>query len=148
VQLRRHRVRLSRVAAARFSRSLAQRSTCDERAASHAHSGPQNSQRVIATGRRYVAAQRRHSRDGSPCRYGPGQTPADGHGRLRWYALRLLLRWMTARRAAVHASSASGQCAMTPQYRQRARGSPRSLRPSSYQSCPLMLAASYVLRDL
>jgi hypothetical protein len=92
VQLRRHRARLSRVAAARFSRSLAQRSTCDERAASHAHSGPQNSQRVIVTGLRYVAAHRRHSRDGSPSRYGPAQTPDDGCGRLRAYALRLLLR--------------------------------------------------------
>lgn len=92
VQLRRHRARLSRAAVARFSRSLAQRSTCDDLAASHAHSGPQNSQRVIATGRRYVAAQRRHSRVASPSRYGPGHTPADGHGLLRWYALRLLLR--------------------------------------------------------
>jgi hypothetical protein len=92
VQLRRHRARLSRDAAARLSRCFAQRSTCDVRDASHAHSGPQNSQRVIPTGRRYVAAQRRHSRDGSPSRYGPAQTPDDGCGLLRAYALRLLLR--------------------------------------------------------
>jgi hypothetical protein len=143
VQLRRHRVRPERVAAARLSRSLAQRSTCDDLAASHAHSGPQNSQRVIATGRRYVAAQRRHSRDGSPARYGPGHT-ADvvGCARLRPYSARLLLRWTAARCATVHGASASGQCAMTPQYRQRERGSPRSLRPSSCQSCALMLAVS------
>jgi hypothetical protein len=92
VQLRRHRARLSRDAAVRLSRCFAQRSICDVRAASHAHNGPQNSQRVIVTGLRYVAAQRRHSRDASPSRYGPAQTPDDGCGLLRAYVLRLLLR--------------------------------------------------------
>jgi hypothetical protein len=116
VQLRRHRVRLSRAAVARFSRSLAHRSTCDDLADSHAHSGPQNSQRVIATGRRNERAHRRQSRHASPSRYGPGHT-ADvvGCARLRPYSARLLLRWTAARCATVHGASASGQWRMTPQ---------------------------------